>query len=151
MAPVAIFEPFSRFGLTGRTKLVHLGARDFLPEDLALRFRSLHLEHVSSAELIGRGISRLRGSAADPALAACRRWFFARKPDAGFVLADFPATLLQAQVFDEWLEARGEKLDAVLAGPGAPAPVVAHYRDLGLTAAAGSWPAPPGAGEGPTP
>jgi adenylate kinase len=63
-----------------------------------------------------------------------RRWFFARKPDAGFVLTDFPATLLQAKVFDEWLDTRGESLDAVLAGPGAPGEVVAHYRVLGLTA-----------------
>jgi adenylate kinase len=63
-----------------------------------------------------------------------RRWFFARKPDAGFVLTDYPATLLQAQVLDEWLETRGESLDAVWAGPGAPAAVVTHYRELGLTA-----------------
>ena len=63
-----------------------------------------------------------------------RRWFFSRKPDAGFVLTDFPATLLQAKVFDEWLDARDESLDAVHAGPGAPAALVAHYRDLGLTA-----------------
>jgi adenylate kinase len=61
-----------------------------------------------------------------------RRWFFARKPDAGFILADFPATLLQAQVLDEWLEARGEALDGVLAAPGASPAVVTHYRDLGL-------------------
>jgi adenylate kinase len=65
-------------------------------------------------------------------LAHLRRWFFARKPDAGFVLTDFPATLLQARVFDEWLDARDENIDAVVAGPGAPAPVVAHYRTLGL-------------------
>ena len=61
-----------------------------------------------------------------------RRWFFARKPDAGFVLTDFPATLLQAKVFDEWLDSRNEALSAVIAGPGAGEPVVAHYRTLGL-------------------
>lgn len=65
-------------------------------------------------------------------LALLRRWFFARKPDAGFVLTDFPATLLQAKVFDEWLETRGEALCAVLAGPGAPAALVEHYGTLGL-------------------
>ena len=80
-----------------------------------------------------RGISRRPGMG-EPILALTRRWFFARKPDAGFVLTDFPATLLQAHVFDEWLDARDESLDAVLAGPGAPADVVAHYRGLGLTA-----------------
>ena len=60
------------------------------------------------------------------------RWFFARKPDAGFVLTDFPATLLQARVFDEWLETRDENLDAVFAGPGSCGPVIEHYRTLGL-------------------
>jgi adenylate kinase len=61
-----------------------------------------------------------------------RRWFFARKPDAGFILTDFPATLLQAKVFDEWLDARGEEIDAAVAGNGAPKPVLEHYRTLGL-------------------
>lgn len=65
-------------------------------------------------------------------LASMRRWFFARKPDAGFVLTDFPATLLQAKVFDEWLEARDENLSGVIAGVDAPAAVVEHYRTLGL-------------------
>jgi adenylate kinase len=93
----------------------------------------LHIEHVSSVGLMRRGISRHPGTD-ETVLALLRRWFFARKPDAGFVLTDFPATLLQAKVFDEWLEVRGETLAAVLAGPGAPAAVVAHYRSLGFTA-----------------
>jgi adenylate kinase len=93
----------------------------------------LHIEHVSSVGLMRRGISRHPGTD-ESVLAPLRRWFFARKPDAGFVLTDFPATLLQAKVFDEWLETRDESLDAVWAGPGAPAAVVAHYRALGLTA-----------------
>jgi adenylate kinase len=63
-----------------------------------------------------------------------RRWFFSRKPDAGFVLTDFPATLLQAKVFEEWLETRNEGLDAVLAAPDAPVAVVEYYRSLGLLA-----------------
>ena len=82
-----------------------------------------------------RGISRPRGPAdGDEAstLALLRRWFFSRKPDAGFVLTDFPATLLQAKVFDEWLDARGEEIDAAVAGSGDPGPVVGHYRTLGL-------------------
>ena len=98
------------------------------------RARSLHIEHVSPACLMQRGISRSPGSSGADAsiLALLRRWFFARKPDAGFVLTDFPATLLQARVFDEWLEARDEEIDAAVAGPGAPGPVVEHYRTLGL-------------------
>ena len=99
------------------------------------RARSLQIEHVSPAGLLRRGISRSRGSADGneaSTLALLRRWFFARKPDAGFVLTDFPATLLQARVFDEWLDARGEEIDAVVAGSGAPGPLVGHYRTLGL-------------------
>lgn len=73
-------------------------------------------------------------AAGDTTLALMRRWFWARKPDAGFVLTDFPATLLQAKVLDEWLDARNEALDAVVAPAlDAVAPeVIDHYRDLGL-------------------
>lgn len=76
-----------------------------------------------------------RGSAVpDPILlAVLRKWFWARKPDAGFLLAGFPATLLQAKVLDEWLEARGESLTAVLAAAVRPSdPVATHYRTQGL-------------------
>jgi adenylate kinase len=59
-----------------------------------------------------------------------RRWFWSRKPDAGFVLADFPATMLQALVLDEWLEARNEQLDAVVGSEAHPC--ASHYRSLGL-------------------
>lgn len=61
-----------------------------------------------------------------------RKWFWARKPDAGFLLEGFPATLLQALVFDEWLEARGETLTAVFAPASAATDVVRHYRTQGL-------------------
>lgn len=82
-----------------------------------------------------QGISRRASSGIkreEAILAAFRRWFWARKPDAGFVLTEFPATLLQALVFDEWLETRCEALDAVIAAPDAPAVLVEHYRNLGL-------------------
>jgi adenylate kinase len=95
----------------------------------------LNLEHVSPTRLKGPEISRRAASAAAEEanlLALMRRWFFARKPDAGFVLTGFPATLLQAKVFDEWLDARDEALNAVFAGPGSGEPVVQHYRTLGL-------------------
>lgn len=68
----------------------------------------------------------------DLTLAVLRKWFWARKPDAGFLLEGFPATLLQAKVFDEWIEARGETLAAVLDSASASADVVTHYRTQGL-------------------
>jgi adenylate kinase len=62
-----------------------------------------------------------------------RRWFWARKPDAGFILNEFPATLLQAKVLDEWLDARGESLDGVISlENSSEQPVAQHYRTLGL-------------------
>ena len=106
------------------------------------RVRSLNIEHVSPAHLKGPEISRRPASAAAEEatrLAQMRRWFFARKPDAGFVLTDFPATLLQALVLDEWLEARDEALSAVFAGPGSDESVVTHYRTLGLFVEAGEF------------
>lgn len=131
MASAAITQPFARFGLTAKTKLLLLGSRDFLSKALADRARSFPIEHVSPAIMTGREIS-----SEDAVLACMRRWFFGRKPDAGFILADFPATLLQARVFDEWLDVRGEALDAVLAGSGAHGSLVSHYRTLGLLAEA---------------
>lgn len=114
-----------------------------------LQGRSLNLEHVSPALLVQQEISRRTplGQQAGQALtrpasardadqltfALLRKWFWARKPDAGFLLEGFPATLLQALVFDEWLEARGETLTACLAAPATPADVVTYYRTQGLT------------------
>jgi len=131
----AIFDLFSLSGAPAQTKLLLLGSMDVRTEEMMNRARSLQIEHVSPAGLMRRGISRSRGPAdgnEDTVLALLRRWFFARKPDAGFVLTDFPATLLQAKVFDEWLDARGEEIDAAVAGSGAHGPVVGHYRTLGL-------------------
>ena len=131
----AIYDLFSRFGPPARTKFLLLGSPDFRFESLMNRVRSLNLEHVSPAQLKGPEISRRPASAAAEEanrLALLRRWFFARKPDAGFVLTDFPATLLQAKVFDEWLDARDEALNAVIAGPGSNESLVQHYRTLGL-------------------
>jgi adenylate kinase len=130
-----IFDLFSHLGAPAQTKILLLGSIDFRTEEIMDRVRSLQIEHVSPAGLMRRGISRSHGIAAGneaSILALVRRWFFARKPDAGFILTDFPATLLQAKVFDEWLDARGEEIDAALAGSGAPEPVVGHYRTIGL-------------------
>jgi adenylate kinase len=130
-----ISDPFAGFGPAAKAKLVILGPPDFRPENLMNRARSLNLEDVSPLRIKGPEISRRAVSAAAEEanrLALMRRWFFARKPDAGFVLTDFPATLLQAKVFDEWLETRDEALYGVVAGPGSTEPVVQHYRTLGL-------------------
>jgi len=131
----AITGLFSSLGNNAQTKLLVLNSST-ASAVIASQARSLiQLEHVSPSGLMRREISRRQTDRTsrkdDETLAVMRRWFFARKPDAGFVLTDFPATLLQARVFDEWLDARGEALDAVLAGaPGHP--VSEHYRTLGL-------------------
>lgn len=138
------FLTFSLRGNPAKAKLLILGGSS---PALADRSRSLNIEHVSSTQLVRSEISRQtplgrqagqalqRGFAAsdETLLAVLRRWFWTRKPDAGFVLADFPATLLQAKVFDEWLEARGEQLTACLLPETTPlsSVVVDHYRTLG--------------------
>jgi len=135
----AINDPFARFGARAKSKLLLLGSPVFHSENLMNRVRSLNLEHVSPATLRSE-ISRRPGSAsAEEAatIALLRKWFFTRKPDAGFVLTDFPATLLQAKVFDEWLDARDESLTGVLAVSGSSESVVQHYRTLGLLIEAG--------------
>jgi len=140
-----ISDPFAGFGPAAKAKIVLLGLPDFRAENLMNRARSLNLEHVSPSRLKGPEISRRAATAAAEEanlLARMRRWFFARKPDAGFVLTDFPATLLQAKVMDEWLEARNEALDAVFAGADAGESLVQHYRTLGLLREAGSLTTP---------
>ena len=137
-----ISDPFAGCGPAAKAKFILLGSTDFPPEKLMNQDRSLNIEHVSPARLKGPEISRRPASAvAEEAttLALMRRWVFARKPDAGFILTDFPATLLQAKVFDEWLDARDEALSAVVvAGPGSNEIVVQHYRTLGLLEEAGT-------------
>jgi adenylate kinase len=126
-----ISDPFAGFGSAAKAKYVLLGT----DQPIADRIRSLNLEHVSPTALKGSEISRRPASAAaDEAatLALMRRWFFARKPDAGFLLTGFPATLLQAKVFDEWLDARNESLNGVIAAGTSAEPIVQHYRSLGL-------------------
>ena len=127
-----ITDPFVGFGDAAKAKVVLLGSMASSPPPV----RSWNLEHVSPSRLLGPEISR---RAADSAaaeqgrcLALMRHWFFSRKPDAGFVLTDFPATLLQAKVFDEWLETRDEKLSAVVVLPNSLEAIVTHYRTLGL-------------------
>jgi adenylate kinase len=135
VAAVPSFDPFPLAGSPARRKVLILGSEASLNEALRNEMSSLHIEHVSPANLMRRGISRPTSNGfktEEALLAAFRRWFWTRKPDAGFILTDFPATLLQAKVFDEWLEARSEALDLVAAGTNASDDVVAHYRNLGL-------------------
>jgi adenylate kinase len=126
-----IFDLFLGHGVSAKTKVILLGTPD-LP--LLSGLRSLNLEHVSPTEFMRSEISRSSRQTVgtDLALAAMRRWFFTRKPDAGFVLTDFPATLLQAIMFDEWLDVRGESLQGIIAGENASPDLVEHYRTLGL-------------------
>ena len=126
---------FSGVGPGEKAKFLVLGPSDSGVSALMFRFSSLNLEHVSPVLLKTPGISRRPASAAaneTNLLAPVRRWFFARKPDAGFILSEFPATLLQAKVFDEWLDARDENLQGVFVGLSSNESVVLHYRTLGL-------------------
>jgi len=130
------------------SKLLVLDGEARLPEAWLDQFRSLHIEHVSPGFLVSQEICRRSplGQSAEHAMrrgtqvpaetivALARRWFMARKPDAGFALCGFPATLLQARMFDEWLDSRDESLDAVLALSPATArgELADYYRIHGL-------------------
>jgi len=130
-----INDPSFGSGSEARIKFLLLGSSYSHLENLMNRVRSLNIEHVSPSRLVRPEISRRPVSAvAEEAntLALMRRWFFARKPDAGFILSEFPATLLQAKVFDEWLDARDENLQGVFVGLSSNESVVLHYRTLGL-------------------
>jgi adenylate kinase len=110
--------------------------------DLAASLRSLNCEHIAlgaCAESHSLGVPRniLAAPATRQAsLEAVRRWFFLRRPDAGFILTGFPATLFEAQAFSEWLEARGETLDVSLFSHDACseplASLVRYYQALAL-------------------
>lgn len=130
------------------TKLLVLDGDPSLPEAWLDQFRSLHIEHVSPGLLVSQEISRRsplgqsaqlamqRGTTvpAETTVALMRRWFMARKPDAGFALTGFPATLLQARILDEWLDSRDESLAAVFAFTPASArgELADYYRLHGL-------------------
>ncbi len=130
------------------SKLLVLGEETGLPEIWSNHLRSLHIEHVSPGTLVSQEICRRsslgqsaelaqqRGTSvpAETVVALVRRWFMARKPDAGFALTGFPATLLQARILDEWLDARDESLAGVIASsPASSAGELAdYYRTHGL-------------------
>jgi adenylate kinase len=86
------------------------------------------MEHISSGDFfraeVVRGTSlgaafesRLKRGEFIPddlTLAVMKKWFFARKRAQGFLLDGFPRNLLQAKVFDDWLDARREVLSACI-------------------------------------
>ena len=127
-------------------KLVIAGSPGSPSENLMNQLRSLNIEHVSPAALLKLEISRRtplgltagrlaqqgKSLAEESVLALMRRWFWTRKPDAGFALSGFPATLLQAKVFDEWLDARDEDLNGLIVDGSSSEAVVVHYRTLGF-------------------
>jgi adenylate kinase len=143
----SLSDLFSDFGASAKIRILIVGLPSSQTDNLMNQLRSLNFEHVSPAGLMQQEILRRtplgltaeraarRGQSVtdETTFALMRRWFWARKPDAGFALTGFPATLLQAKVFDEWLEARDESLHGVIVGEESSASsIVEHYRTLGL-------------------
>jgi len=140
------FDLFSSYGPPAQQKFLLLGSSPRSTGKWENQLRSLNIEHVSLVDLIQREISRASslGQMVERAirqesplsdetiLALVRRWFWARKPDAGFALTGFPATLLQAKVFDEWLDARDENLHGVIPLSDSSELLVENYRTMGL-------------------
>ncbi len=129
---------FAGSGGRTKTKLVVLGCGESQASLYQFWLSSLNfIEHVSPSSLMSSEISRPRTHPDIPhsrEIARMRRWYWTRKPDAGFLLLDYPATLLQALVFDEWVETRNEQLDAVIGSidPDVCPEVHEHYRRLGI-------------------
>lgn len=108
--------------------LIFLGPPGAGKGSLATKLCSLNLEHVSSGDFFRAEAAQKTplGSAFAKALekgefvsdeatiAVMRKWFFGRKPSRGFLLDGFPRNLLQANVFNEWLDARRERLAACI-------------------------------------
>ena len=145
---VAIFELFSLLG-SSKSKLLILQTGAECSGSAPNFSRSLISEHVSTEALLsvesqkqtplGAALRRAAKSSRAPAdetvLAVLRRWYFARRAESGFRLLGFPRTILQSLVFEEWLETRGETLDACISFrgiTGTSAEVVEYYRTRGL-------------------
>lgn len=109
-------------------RLVLLGPPGAGKGTLAENLRKLPAEHLSSGELFRQQIraestlgqrlqKELEGGSLvsdELTLEIMRKWFFSRPQRKGFLLDGFPRTLPQARAFDEWLEARGQMLDAAI-------------------------------------
>jgi adenylate kinase len=145
---VAIAELFSLLG-SAKSKLLILQSGAECSGSVPAFCSSLISEHVSTEALLRdesarqtplgaalrRSVKAQTAPADDTVLALLRRWYFARRADSGFRLVGFPRNLRQCLVFDEWLEARGETLDAcvLFTTPDTqPSLVADHYRDQGV-------------------
>ncbi len=145
---VAISDLFSLLG-SSKSKLLILQTGAECSGSVPEFTRSLISEHVSTEALLsvesqrqtslGAALRRAVKSRCVPAdetvLAVLRRWYFARRTERGFLLWGFPRNVMQAIVFDEWLETRGESLDACVWFAGAAGAVpeaVDYYRSRGL-------------------
>ncbi len=145
---VAISELFSLLG-SSKSKLLILQTGAECSGSAPNVSRSLISEHVSTEALLsvesqkqtplGAALRRVARSHCAPAdetvLAVLRRWYFARRLETGFRLLGFPRTVLQSLVFDEWLETRGESLDACICCSGitgASTEIADYYRTRGL-------------------
>lgn len=142
----AISDLFALFSDIGKAKLLILGSSSDTVASLVNCSRSLNIEHVSPSDFLRQEISRrtqfghsvekrVRGGDAAPdeiIISVMKRWFWGRKPDAGFAITGFPATLLQAKIFDEWLDARGETLSGIIAAGIPDHTLIDYYRSFGL-------------------
>ncbi|MCH8474148.1 MAG: nucleoside monophosphate kinase [Opitutales bacterium] len=109
-------------------RLVLIGPPGAGKGTLAENLCSFSFDHISSGEIFRGHVrnqtslgQRLEKSLADGQLVSddltletMKKWFWSRKPNQGFLLDGFPRTLPQARAFDEWLESRSLKLDAVI-------------------------------------
>lgn len=123
----------SSVGLSSDTKkrivrLVLIGPPGAGKGTLAENLCSFTFDHISSGEIFREHVrnstslgQKLADGLADGQLVSdeltletMKKWFWSRKANQGFLLDGFPRTLVQARAFDEWLESRSLKLDAVI-------------------------------------
>ena len=123
----AIPLDFSRFGLVAGAKIVCFGATSTLPAGLGIEICSLKIEHVSPESLVHQEIcrrtplgqqatkARQHGAAVPDQTCSqfCESGSGRANPKRDSSLG-FPATLLHARVFDDWLDAREEVLAGCL-------------------------------------
>lgn len=104
-------------------------------------------QEIAGRTTLGMAAARARAAGRpvtdETVLAIMRRWFWSRRNNRGFVLLGFPTSVVQALVFDQWLDERDESLTACLwldeTGTSQALnavnilhPVAAYYRDRGL-------------------